>query len=62
MRQINDHLKINRNTSNSFPHIIDGFCLQAEETKKKTNFCVHFDFKTINIYLKWKNFAEEKPS
>ena len=38
MRQINDHLNINRNTSNSFPHIIDGFCLQAEEIKKKQIF------------------------
>ena len=47
-RQISDHLNINRNTSNSFPHIIDGLCSQAEETIK-TNLCVHFDSETINI-------------
>ena len=52
---------MNSNTSNSFPHIIDGFCLQAEETIK-TNFCIHFDSKTISIHLKWKNSIEEKPS
>ena len=48
--KINNHLNINRNTSNSFPQINDAlrFCLQAEKAIK-TNFSVHFGSGTINI-------------
>ena len=50
--QINEYLKINRNTFDSFPQIIDTmrFYLHTEKTIK-TMFCVHFDSETINIYL-----------
>ena len=56
-------MNINRNTSSSFPQINDAlrFCLQAEKTIK-TNFCVHFGSGTINICLKLRNYADEKPS
>ena len=42
---------MNRNTSNSFPPIIDAlrFYLQVEKTIK-TNFCAHFDSETINTF------------
>ena len=51
MQITKDHLNMNRNTSNSFPLIIDAlrFHLQAEKTIK-TNFCVHFDSETISTY------------